>query len=1132
MLAIKLLPFLLLFAWEVHSQVANNTGLTPLEIALFFVNTKPQQLTTVGYFSSAAAVLIARDRIASEGLIPNYYLNFTYAFDDCEEDLMAGRGLLMLREKRVVAMIGPTCSSTTELAGVMGKVFNLPVVSWGLATAHRLSDRVRFPTLANMAASSLSLAYAIRRMLSEYNLTEFAYIYSNYMDSEKCEDMRTALQSAVSRNSDVSISLTMEVVDVSNDGYINSLRIASRRARIFVICFAEGHGLKRRFMVTAYRNGFVNDEYLYIFADTKNKGFYVTRNNGTDRLIWDSDTGADDVDDAREAFKTVIALTDADLTKDGQAAYAAFSEEVISRMKDPPFNCVAECKNYTVGSMYAGQLHDSVMFYAHMLNKTMQQHPDQNLLTIAEDGQMLLMNSEVSFKGAAGNIQFNANNTRVITFYMMAVNAQGEPQNFGSININGQVANLTPGYTSISEVFANRKNKAPPLVEPICGFREDSCPVNFVSTYLVWVIVASVLIFLTFGGALSGFFYSMRSKRREMERMNMMWQIPFSHLQAVQKKNKGEQSIRSLSSGPSSTGTKITMENKVETRHYKFFILNNDKVAALKHTTKFRPDDDDASELRQLRQLEHDNMNTFLGLVLDGPEFLSVWRYCGRGSLKDVILKGSITMDYFFVFSLIRDIISGLSYIHKSFLKYHGNLTSETCLVDERFQVKLSYFGLEKMREATTRSNEDMLWSAPEVLKGLIHGSEKADVYSFAIVCSELITKKPAWDLDNRKEPAETIVYWLKRDRGQPPRPELTAHETIDVSSGMLELIKDCWAQDEDKRPAVEQIRALLKGLHNGRNDNLMDHVFNIMETYAATLEEEVSSRTKELVEEKKKSDVLLYRMLPRQVADKLKLGQSVQPETFDSVTVFFSDVVQFTILASKCTPLQVVTLLNDLYNILDNIIEEADVYKVETIGDGYLCVSGLPHRNGNEHAREIACLALSFMDGVRSFRIPHLPSERMNLRIGVHSGSVVAGVVGLTMPRYCLFGDTVNTASRMESNGKAGHIHLSAEANRMMTEVVGGFKTESRGEVIIKGKGVMETFWLLSRTEGENYQPPLQSIIKERKIETPPINFSARSTSEQRSITPKSPRSVTPLGIYSDYKKNGLSTGHQFEIL
>jgi len=92
-----------------------------------------------------------------------------------------------------------------------------------------------------------------------------------------------------------------------------------------------------------------------------------------------------------------------------------------------------------------------------------------------------------------------------------------------------------------------------------------------------------------------------------------------------------------------------------------------------------------------------------------------------------------------------------------------------------------------------------------------------------------------------------------------------------------------------------------------------------------------------------------------RNAADRLKLGQSVEPESYECVTVFFSDVVGFTVLVSQLRPLQVVNLLNELYTGFDSIIADHDVYKVETIGDGYLCVSGLPKRNGNEHAREVA---------------------------------------------------------------------------------------------------------------------------------------------------------------------------------
>ncbi|KHJ78714.1 adenylate/guanylate cyclase catalytic domain protein, partial [Oesophagostomum dentatum] len=190
---------------------------------------------------------------------------------------------------------------------------------------------------------------------------------------------------------------------------------------------------------------------------------------------------------------------------------------------------------------------------------------------------------------------------------------------------------------------------------------------------------------------------------------------------------------------------------------------------------------------------------------------------------------------------------------------------------------------------------------------------------------------------------------------------------------------------------------------------------------------------------------------LLEQVAERLKTGQPVEPETFECVTLFFSDVVSFTTLASRCTPLQVVNLLNDLYTVFDAIIDEHDVYNVETIGDGYLCVSGLPHRNGNDHAKEIAEMSFELLRAIKTFRVPHLPTEKINIRVGLHTGAVVTGVVGMTMPRYCLFGDAVNTASRMESNGKPGRVHISTETMKFLTVVIGGYKTEPRGEVIVK---------------------------------------------------------------------------------
>lgn len=177
--------------------------------------------------------------------------------------------------------------------------------------------------------------------------------------------------------------------------------------------------------------------------------------------------------------------------------------------------------------------------------------------------------------------------------------------------------------------------------------------------------------------------------------------------------------------------------------------------------------------------------------------------------------------------------------------------------------------------------------------------------------------------------------------------------------------------------------------------------------------------------------------------------------------------------MSAESTPLQVVNFLNDLYTVFDRIIRGYDVYKVETIGDAYMVVSGLPIKNGDRHAGEIASMSLELLQAVKQHRIAHRPNETLKLRIGMHTGPVVAGVVGLTMPRYCLFGDTVNTASRMESNGEALRIHISSKCKEALDKL-DGYITEKRGLVSMKGKGEVITYWLVGATENAIQKKPV----------------------------------------------------------
>lgn len=209
---------------------------------------------------------------------------------------------------------------------------------------------------------------------------------------------------------------------------------------------------------------------------------------------------------------------------------------------------------------------------------------------------------------------------------------------------------------------------------------------------------------------------------------------------------------------------------------------------------------------------------------------------------------------------------------------------------------------------------------------------------------------------------------------------------------------------------------------------------------------------------EQQKSEQLLLNVLPKPIAEQLKRGQGIIAESFSDVSVLFADIVGFTELSAQISPIKLVHLLNDIFSKFDELVEQHGLEKIKTIGDCYMAVAGLPTPRKN-HAEAIAEMALDMQSAIIRFNAE--TSQTLSIRIGIHSGSVVAGIIGRNKFIYDLWGDTVNTASRMESHGIPDHIQLTEATYELLQDK---YLFEKRGLIQVKGKGEMLTYLLMGR--------------------------------------------------------------------
>ncbi|XP_055347750.1 atrial natriuretic peptide receptor 2-like [Paramacrobiotus metropolitanus] len=605
-------------------------------------------------------------------------------------------------------------------------------------------------------------------------------------------------------------------------------------------------------------------------------------------------------------------------------------------------------------------------------------------------------------------------------------------------------------------------NNRPPLSEPVCGFRRDKGPcaklapsvIGGIVSGVVLVVIALLFIVPTFIG------------QRKHTVDDDWWVVDLRYLShAVISGSSSKVSEHSHPCSFKSNLINATMSYRGRTVWVKVVKFTQDNARLPSHQETIRPTREFRALLNEIRSLTDRccNVNPLIGIGLGPVRLLYLTALCPKGNLSN--LMEDIHLDWSLKCSLIADLIEGVSAIHRTAIRRHGNLRPSKCLIDSRLVLKINEVGLydtvHELQVKVVNSKElktvgqslQNAWVAPELRTNLMENlafsraawqtQPSADIYAVGCLI-RYILQDPA---DQTDDLADFDLAALANQHDIP-------RNAVPILSNLLH---QCHSAEPMDRPNIWQVKLEI-GRIVANQGKLLDQLLRRLEEYALQLENAVSLRTHTLKQEMEKCDSLLGEMLPRYVLVQLRTGNLVQPQIFPSVTILMTHVAGFDEFVSKCEsdPLEIVIFLNSMFTIFDRVLAKFDCYKVETITDCCLVASGLPVENNGEHVHIIADVALE----MRELFEQSFLWERLRLKAGIHSGSCAAGVVGTARPRYCVFGDSVNVTSRLASSSQSGKIQISYSTEALLrTDKL--FKVDERGLTYLKGIGTVMTFWL-----------------------------------------------------------------------
>ncbi|XP_042330865.1 retinal guanylyl cyclase 1 isoform X2 [Sceloporus undulatus] len=981
------------------------------------------------YPDAAASLAVSRinkDPTLNQG----YWFDYVLLSEECQSSkAMVG---FINSERYASGFVGPVNPATCEAAGLLGKAWNKPIFSWSCLTDD--AEVERFGTFARPLPQASAVLYTV---LKYFRWAHVAVITSAQdLWVEVGEGLADSLRNF---GLPVSIVTTMEN---EPEGARDALRRVQRvyDVKVIVMCMHSvllGGEEQQILLEKAEDMKMTDGTYVFIPYDALTYSMPYQK---------EAYTMLDDSIKLRLAYDAVLTIT---IDSPERSFREAFRE--AQEKRDIPGHLDADKAHPLFGTIF-----NSIYFLAKAVESTRKAGKWVMGTSIAENTK------DFELEGFSQPVSADEYGDAVVPYIILDTDGKGN-RLWRTYSVD--VAAGTLRYVGHSIHWPHSSS---PDSDSNCWFDSVNICSGGIDAGFVFFIFL-MIIALTLGGAVLAFHLRRQFQHAQLMRGPNKIVLTMDDLTFINTGNSKKRmndsraslggksmsdmkSLKSVAAHPDNTSVAVAEGDWVWLKKFP-----GEQHTEIKPATK--------TAFCKLRDLRHENVNLFLGFFHDCGIFAVVSEHCTRGSLEDLIQNKDMKLDWMFKSSLLLDLIKGMKYLHHHDFA-HGRLKSRNCVVDGRFVLKVTDHGYNELLEAqkiprAPMKPEERFWTAPELLRDPSlerKGTLKGDVYSISIIMQEVICRAPPYCMLDMTP--EEIISKVEKP---PPlcRPSVSVDQ---APMECIQLMKQCWGEQPEKRPNINQIFDQFKNINKGRKTNIIDSMLRMLEQYSSNLEDLIRERTEELEVEKQKTDKLLTQMLPPSVAEALKTGAPVEPEYFEEVTLYFSDIVGFTTISAMSEPIEVVDLLNDLYTLFDAIIGSHDVYKVETIGDAYMVASGLPKRNGNRHAGEIANMSLDILSAVGSFRMRHMPEVPVRIRIGLHSGPCVAGVVGLTMPRYCLFGDTVNTASRMESTGLPYRIHVNIRTVEILHSLKEGFKLDCRGKTELKGKGIEDTYWLTGR--------------------------------------------------------------------